>query len=1674
MKHRFLNYQNPNPSGGGCKSKQLNTLLKSTSLLLIFCCLSFSSWAQATWTGNAMNGLWNDSGNWTIASGSAPLGYPQAGFDNEITIPTVVLPATALNGATMSSVGTIGGTKLTLGQNLVVPSGVILNITNSTTNGVEIQASTSLTVSTGATLNVSNSVNHGINITAVGGNLTNQGTISIDGTSPSNTGIGYHGINIAGDATVSNAGVLNINNIDVSNDVPGDGINLSNGKFTNTSIVNIATIGGHGILNADSLINTGTITIDSTNANGDPSDDGHGIFNIGGTPVFINETSGKLKIVDIPTSSNGIRASGGSFTNRGNIEINDIDMSGIVSSAEFCNTGTLSLASIVNDATGVTGISKDAIEITAGNFRNKPSGLINIGSGSGVGGNGINIIGPGSFIDSSFVNIDSTGGNGISLSIGGSYTHDDSAILTIQNAKGNGINIDGTSTFISRDTAIIRIPTGITMSGINNAGTFNLNTGALLEIGVGGTTGAIGLADITNSGIFTTDNKGTKIVLDNATTFSINNSGTFTNNITSDNDFVVIETNNGINITGGMVINQSIILMERGFNTSAGLANSLRNAGIIVDHNGSILSALDNMPTRTLNNMVDLIDNGLVVAPYLAMCRTGVISNYLFGNPNASALGISFFPTANWTMSGAPAATLDTATNQLTLLVGTMVMDLDFEILAGGTSCNVFSKASLAFDRGNAGAIACNSNVNIALDNNCIAKITPDMILEDDGGCTEGYKVELLEGSKIGTDTLDSTYLGQTVKVKVTDPSGLNSCWGTITIEDTYAPVLVCRDTFVYCTQSTDAKLLGFPTGVDACGGPVTFTFTDVNQVGVSCGVDPSNPDTMSTIIRTFTGRDESGNASTCVQRIYVLRPTMADVRIPASLTGSNALQCSDAKTDPNVTGRPFFLINGDTILVEAICKFGVDLDEKISNLGCTGKSRIVRTWTIWDWCHISAGNAVAADTQVIDIVDTIAPTFDSLRLSELQVLTVSAHKCMANVKPPVPQNLADLCSGVTYQILGPTGTIYNNPLDSFTNVPLGEMHTLEYIISDSCGNQVRDTLTFQIEDTTDPLALAKDLTINLVDGAGNTWVYATSFDGGSTDNCGAIDSVLISKDGINFADRIAFDCSDIGVQTLTLKVVDKAGNVATAAREASITDTGGHCPSTPCMTTAVIDSVRTTLPTCGDNNNGTINIFAKVPVGVAIQYSIDSGVTFLNSTSTFNMIGMNENNYVFIRETSQPNCWIPYVNNPVSITECASSIAPTSTASIAGHIQNENGELIEDVNISIGGYEMAPEVTGANGTFMFEEIPLTGNYMITPEKDMNHSNGITTFDLVLMSKHVLGLKPLDSPYKMIAADINHSGTISAYDMVLLRQVILGVKDDFPNNTSWRFIDADYEFLRPENPFVENYPEAYEINSLSADMMTLDFIGVKIGDVNNSAAANQLMTAESRNTNKSLNFQVAEQVKKAGEVITVDFTANNFQSILGYQFTLDFDGNALGFEQILIGQKAGFENFNLSMIQRGMITTSWSQPEATNIATDEVLFSLVFKAKENIRLSEVLQIGSDITAAEAYTGTEELINVNLDIQQSTPNNAGFKLYQNKPNPFTGETIIGFDLPTASATTMTIFDMSGKVVKVLGGNYEKGYNQILIDGKAFNDHGMFYYQLATDNGIETKKMILLKQ
>jgi hypothetical protein len=90
---------------------------------------------------------------------------------------------------------------------------------------------------------------------------------------------------------------------------------------------------------------------------------------------------------------------------------------------------------------------------------------------------------------------------------------------------------------------------------------------------------------------------------------------------------------------------------------------------------------------------------------------------------------------------------------------------------------------------------------------------------------------------------------------------------------------------------------------------------------------------------------------------------------------------------------------------------------------------------------------------------------------------------------------------------------------------------------------------------------------------------------------------------------------------------------------------------------------------------------------------------------------------------------------------------------------------------------------------------------------------------------------------------------------------------------------------------------------------------------------------------------------------------------------------------------------------------------------------------------------------------------------NTVNN--FLLLQNYPNPFNPSTIIKFSLPSTGHTTLKIYNALGVEVTVLvNSEMNAGVYEIEWDASEFPS-GVYFYQLKTENYVETKKMILMK-
>ncbi len=152
-------------------------------------------------------------------------------------------------------------------------------------------------------------------------------------------------------------------------------------------------------------------------------------------------------------------------------------------------------------------------------------------------------------------------------------------------------------------------------------------------------------------------------------------------------------------------------------------------------------------------------------------------------------------------------------------------------------------------------------------------------------------------------------------------------------------------------------------------------------------------------------------------------------------------------------------------------------------------------------------------------------------------------------------------------------------------------------------------------------------------------------------------------------------------------------------------------------------------------------------------------------------------------------------------------------------------------------GTETKVVYTDTNGDYSFS-LQQGGSYEIKPLDCQDGAlNGLTTFDVVLISKHLAGIELLNSPYKIIAADLDNSGDVGTLDTIVLRSLILGISTQLPDG-NWRFVPKNYTFPNPLDPFTPAYPQSVFIANLQAPTdLDGDFIAIKVGDVNVTAVA---------------------------------------------------------------------------------------------------------------------------------------------------------------------------------------------------------------------------------------------
>lgn len=465
----------------------------------------------------------------------------------------------------------------------------------------------------------------------------------------------------------------------------------------------------------------------------------------------------------------------------------------------------------------------------------------------------------------------------------------------------------------------------------------------------------------------------------------------------------------------------------------------------------------------------------------------------------------------------------------------------------------VFSSQSLGQNQ-----IACNDLVQVSLDDDCEAIIRPDMVME--GGPAGANQTHQVRVSGI-TPTTPYTHPVVTnpglYTVTITNPSG-NSCWGQIRVEDKLPPQVEClcpvgnndpacalrctdeaaflANTLVYPRPVVNENCSSYTTAISDeviptgnCGAKIirrTWVFTDIygnksipcvseyrfdpvtigsvtdpyNNVQLTCGSDVS----MAGIFAFYKAK-----LYTEYRAAYILLipGTYANVAAAEAAANRDATAEATRYAWPTVNGVP---------LTGHVCNIlAAKSDTELNACGptCTNSKKIIRVWTILDWCT----GATRTTTQVIKATDDEAPTVVAKDIT----VSVDPWTCSANFLLPVPEILHDNCSStVTYTVSGPIGVniVYDIPSGRYlaTGTPKG-VNTFTYQAKDCCENIGTDQITVTVLDLTAPIAVAKQhIIISLTTGSdsdGIAKLFANSVDNGSYDSCTPVHLELRRED---------------------------------------------------------------------------------------------------------------------------------------------------------------------------------------------------------------------------------------------------------------------------------------------------------------------------------------------------------------------------------------------------------------------------------------------------------------------------------------------------------------------------------------------------------------------------------
>lgn len=580
----------------------------------------------------------------------------------------------------------------------------------------------------------------------------------------------------------------------------------------------------------------------------------------------------------------------------------------------------------------------------------------------------------------------------------------------------------------------------------------------------------------------------------------------------------------------------------------------------------------------------------------------------------------------------------------------------------------------------------------------------------------------------------------------------------------------------------------------------------------------------------------------------------------------------------------------------------------------------------------------------------------------------------------------------------------------------------------------------------------------------------------------------------LDLSDIQLFDCSDIVVQTHSIN-----GGVPSNSSDASgyytlgvstisyyFEDALGYSTNFT-LYVAVVDSFPPTWP-CPDsldiyiNANGLDTVYARdfsYPPFQAfdncnyfdVTMTFDSldladSIIYLACTGNVSDLSMEDVKvWVFDKVGLSTYCIVDLnvLEPPGQNTDC------THLMGIFGQLASDDGTNIPGAVIQASGTTNFTQTSDEKGRYEIRDIPPGEDLEVTVSKQESAINGVNISDVIAIRDHILGKKNLNTPYKILAADVNNDNYISVRDLLEIRKLILGYTDQYSSGLTWRFADKSYKFANKDNPFNQDKVWKRELQNVIGMLPVVNWVGLKLGDVNNSVHLGDQQEMEIRD---GQNLPVYASIESEDEHdLTIQLICEKIATTRGFQFEMDYDQSKLELIDVKGGDISGFDDDNYRIDRNsGKIVFEWDDIEGHN---GSQIATLIFKKLDQGQVGESLKMNTsriDAMAVDLQGHEKQICLISAGKWNSNAISQG-KLLQNNPNPFTSRTMINIMLTRAVKGILTVYDATGRVVYRKEGMYDKGINSVEIKAENLQSSGIYLYKFESEIFTDTKKMIL---